>query len=83
MLKEVKLKLRKNEEIIYARLVEVSNPDISPTTGLLYDVKVDLEKRNEIYRHGLKFDITDGKKILKECRVFNIDGKYVKFISTE
>ncbi len=83
MLKKVKLKLRKNKEIIDARLIELSKPDISPTTGLLCDVEVDLEKRNEIYRHGLKFDITDGKKTLEECRVFNIDGKYIKFISTK
>jgi len=83
MFKKVKLKLKKNEEIINAKLIEISKPTSSPTIGLLYDVEVDLEKRNEIYRHGLKFDITYNEKTLKECRVFNVDGKYVKFISSD
>jgi hypothetical protein len=82
MLKNVKLIMKKNGEKINARLLNISDSDTSPVRGVLSDVEVDTEKRNKMQSHSLRFDLTDGEKVVENCRIFNIDGRYIKFISS-
>ncbi|RBQ24518.1 hypothetical protein ALNOE001_01800 [Candidatus Methanobinarius endosymbioticus] len=81
MLKDVNLIMNKSGKKVSAKLLNISESSNSSKSGVLYDVKLDLEKRNEMRSHRLVFDLTDGEKTVKNCKIFNIDDKYMKFIS--
>jgi len=80
MLKNVNLVMERSGEKINALLGDISDSGVSPVIGLLYDVELSSEEIGKIYRHGLRFNVTGGDRLLFNCKIFNVDDKYIKFI---
>lgn len=80
MLKNVSLIMEKNGKSINALLGDIVDSESSSVTGILYNIELNQEEINNTYKHGLRFNISDGENLLNDCRIFNVDDKYVKFI---
>jgi hypothetical protein len=72
--------IMENGKKINALLDGAFDSGSSPIMGLLYNIDLEQNEINKIYKHGLKFNINDGEELLTDCKIFNIDDKYIKFI---
>lgn len=80
MLKAVSLIMERSGKKVDALLSDVSDSKNLEFTGILHSIGLTREEINEIHQHGLKFNIICDEKLFCNCKIFNVDDGYIKFI---